>query len=560
MVPDRWQGSRRHPVGAQVERVAKAERSPDARDIDNYLNGAPLIAGPQSGLYQVRKFVRRHKSLVGSILVVLAVSFIGTVVSTIFGIGQARARAEAQVVSDFLRYSVLDSLDSYRVGGREITIRSILDTASKSLNEEKKLERWPLAEAEIRATLGFNYWSLGLYEQAALHDERALEIRRARLAKENTLLQSIMETLGWVYLDQCRFDKAETLFVEAVEANLQVEDEDNWWDAPISMNMLASLYYVQGRFREANEFCLKALQIVRSHMGEEHGALVSNLHTLAWGYHLQGHYEEAEQLFNRALEIGRRELSETDWHTLTLMRRFGEFHWELGHYDKAEQFLTHVLNNGRDAWGEQHPERLKIMASLGWLYHSQGQYKKAEDVLSATLKIAKRVLGDTHTTTVHCMHGLGTVYLSQGQYDRAESLLTNAWDIQCHILSQENWASLSIANTLGKIYTAQGHYAKAEELYLETMETRQRKLGDDHPATMETKNDLAVLYKEQSRYEEAEPLLIQAFEGRRHKLDDTHPRTQQSLNTLIDLYEVWNKPEKAEQWRAKLAQIEDFEE
>jgi hypothetical protein len=29
---------------------------------------------------------------------------------------------------------------------------------------------------------------------------------------------------------------------------------------------------------------------------------------------------------------------------------------------------------------------------------------------------------------------------------------------------------------------------------------------------------------------------------------------------LIDLYEAWNKPEKANEWRSKLAQIEDFEE
>jgi hypothetical protein len=27
-----------------------------------------------------------------------------------------------------------------------------------------------------------------------------------------------------------------------------------------------------------------------------------------------------------------------------------------------------------------------------------------------------------------------------------------------------------------------------------------------------------------------------------------------------DLYEAWNKPEKANEWRAKLEQIEDFEE
>jgi hypothetical protein len=32
------------------------------------------------------------------------------------------------------------------------------------------------------------------------------------------------------------------------------------------------------------------------------------------------------------------------------------------------------------------------------------------------------------------------------------------------------------------------------------------------------------------------------------------------LRTPINIYETWNKPEKAEEWQAKLAQIEDFEE
>ena len=28
----------------------------------------------------------------------------------------------------------------------------------------------------------------------------------------------------------------------------------------------------------------------------------------------------------------------------------------------------------------------------------------------------------------------------------------------------------------------------------------------------------------------------------------------------IDLHQAWNKPEKAKEWRAKLEQMEDFEE
>ena len=68
------------------------------------------------------------------------------------------------------------------------------------------------------------------------------------------------------------------------------------------------------------------------------------------------------------------------------------------------------------------------------------------------------------------------------------------------------------------------------------------------------------LYKEQARFEEAEPLLLEALKGRRLNLGDTHPHTLKSWNQLIDLYKAWNKPEKAEVWRAKLRQIEDFEE
>jgi len=37
----------------------------------------------------------------------------------------------------------------------------------------------------------------------------------------------------------------------------------------------------------------------------------------------------------------------------------------------------------------------------------------------------------------------------------------------------------------------------------------------------------------------------------------THNRI---MEQLIALYEAWNKPEKANEWRAKLAQMEDFEE
>jgi len=39
---------------------------------------------------------------------------------------------------------------------------------------------------------------------------------------------------------------------------------------------------------------------------------------------------------------------------------------------------------------------------------------------------------------------------------------------------------------------------------------------------------------------------------------NTPPHMLKSWNNLIQLYEAWNKPEKVKEWRAELAQIEDF--
>ncbi|MBA7686584.1 Serine/threonine-protein kinase PknD [subsurface metagenome] len=66
-----------------------------AGDIERHLGDEPVSAGPPSAGYRLRKFVRRNKTLVTGVAAVLVVLAVGIVVSTIFAIGQARARAQA---------------------------------------------------------------------------------------------------------------------------------------------------------------------------------------------------------------------------------------------------------------------------------------------------------------------------------------------------------------------------------------------------------------------------------------------------------------------------------
>ena len=69
-----------------------------ADDIRNYLDGRPLIAGPETVTYRVRKFVRRNRVVVGAGAAVVAVLVLGIVGSTWQARVATQARSSAKAV------------------------------------------------------------------------------------------------------------------------------------------------------------------------------------------------------------------------------------------------------------------------------------------------------------------------------------------------------------------------------------------------------------------------------------------------------------------------------
>jgi len=67
-----------------------------ADDIGNYLQGSPLIAGPETAAYQIKKFVRKNRALVTGITSVLIVLIAGIIITTIFAKREFQARNEAE--------------------------------------------------------------------------------------------------------------------------------------------------------------------------------------------------------------------------------------------------------------------------------------------------------------------------------------------------------------------------------------------------------------------------------------------------------------------------------
>jgi WD40 repeat protein/serine/threonine protein kinase len=86
-------------MAMRKERTQRYQTASDlADDIQNYLSGAPLIAGPESTVYRVKKLVRRHRVSVAAIAAVAASVVVGFIISTFmyFRAEQQRDLAQKQ--------------------------------------------------------------------------------------------------------------------------------------------------------------------------------------------------------------------------------------------------------------------------------------------------------------------------------------------------------------------------------------------------------------------------------------------------------------------------------
>jgi serine/threonine protein kinase len=493
-----------------------------ADDIENYLSGAPLIAGPPSTLYRLKKFVRRNRALVTGIAAVLAVLFGGIVVSMLFAIRanqalnrEAIAHMEAQAIADFLQNDLIAIADPTKGKGQEATIRSFLETLSEKL--DGKFEKQPLVEASIRDTLGGTYRNLGEHESAEPHLERAVKLRQEYLGVEHPDTLNSMSRLAWLYLDQARYEKAA-------------------------------------------EFLETAVSISRRAHGEEHFRTLSFTNALGCVYYDTGRYEEAENLYLKGIETALRVLGEKNNVSLFMVGNLGGVYEDQGRYDEAERKYLETLRLREGFWDDDNVWTLLYKGFLAGVYEKQKRYAEAERLYLEILSKQQRVLGEEHVYTLWSVEGLAHVYLGKDKYEQAEELFTQALQGLKKVRGEEHRDTIRCMNGLAELYTAQHRFDEAESILTTAVEIGTRTLGDDHPWTLTSKNDLAVLYEARERYDEAEKLFLETIEGRRLKLGDTHPHTRESLNNLIELYEAWGKLEKAEEWRAKLLQMNAVEE
>ncbi|MHC4437696.1 MAG: serine/threonine protein kinase [Planctomycetota bacterium] len=400
----------------RTERYRSASEFAD--DIENYIKGAPLIAGPLTAAYRFKKFLRRNRALVTGIAAVLAVLIAGVVVSTVFAIRAERQAKISQTVNEFLKEDLIRSVDPHVALGREVTVRSWLDAASQSV--EGRFENEPLVEASIRATLGDTYRNLGDFEAAERHLKRVVKIRRDELGEEHP--QTIYAT-----------------------------------------HKLCGALWAAGRAAEVQPLCLKTVERSKRILGKEHRTTLLSMNILAVVHDTLGDYGEAEQLFREILQTSRKTFGQTDMITLLAVGNLANVLIRAGRYEEAEPLCLEALELRRHVLGEDHPYAIDSLRSLGLLRAEQGRYEEAEELLTESLEKRRRVQGHEHKRAIHNMVRLGWVYTEQHRYSEAEALLLDAFELSYRVLGPLDQITIESIDKIVDLYEAWDKHEEAEQ-------------------------------------------------------------------------------------------------
>jgi len=414
-----------------------------ALDVERYLADEPVQACPPSAAYRLRKFARRHKGTLATVLAILVVSLAGTAVSTWQAVRATRAERKTR-----------DALDQVvaEQGKTQAALaqtREALDALTGDVVETmftKQTELGATEKAFLRRVVGF-------YEVFTQQSAEAAEARFLR-AKGYYTVAHLRGLLGE--------------HPEAVAGFRQAEAQ---------LELLAS------KFPDASEYRYK-LARTEGNLGVELAKL--------------GKEMEAETAFRRGIAMRTRladDFPKDPKYRLDLANNYNDlgFLFELQQkYPEAEQAYHQALDLKEKLAAEAgavpmpHLELERILSNMGQLLRKRQKYEESQKVYRRALQVQQEqqekgpATARDRQSLANSYHGLGIALAELKEENDAEQAFHQALEIRRKLTDdfpselEFHRELASGANDLGYLFTRQGKNARAEEPYRTALKLRKQ--------------------------------------------------------------------------------------
>jgi serine/threonine-protein kinase len=524
------------------------------RDVDNYLDGAPLDARPDSFRYTTAKFLRRNWRPVSGAAAALALT-IG--VAGFYTVRLTTARnaaiseaARTQRVQKFM-LDLFQGGDAAAGPADSLRVVTLIDRGAR---EARSLTKDPMVQAELYATLGGIYRSLGRLDRADTLLNAALSERRALDGADSAGIAESMVALGMLRSDQARFDEAERL----VRAGLALDRRVLPPNHPAIARATASLGEIlenRGSYAEAITVLGQAIALERAH-GDTTAELDEAMSELANTHFYLGHYATSDSINRRVLAMSRTLYGDRHPSVANDLINLGaiQFQWE--HYKEAENYYRQALAINEEWYGTDNAEVASDLTMLARALTADSRQTEAAAMLRRALQTQERVYGRVHPRVASALNEIGTVALERKQYDEAADAFSRMISIYRTVYGDKHYLLATATGNLASVYMARRDFARAEPLFREAVRRFSDTQGPDHVNTGIALAKLGRCLLRERRYQEASEESLAAYNVL-HKQTDPPQSFLRAVCTDLDKdYTMLKQPDAAAKYRAELAKID----
>ena len=444
------------------------------RDVGRLLARQPVLAGPPTRTYRIRKFCERHRAgvvatSIGAVAVVVGLigAAFGLMSSAEARNAEAAASAEAAVVERFASFLAALFSDSApeQADGELRTPRELLDRGARWIDE--KLGDRPQVQARLLRTVGQVYSGLGHYDDASDTLASAVEIARGtvdsgerRDAAEIELARGLT-ALGQLHRRLDDVAAAETAYREALAIQERVLGPDH-----IDLGHLLNELGLLAKHADpdaALRYYRRSLDLLIRHRGEDcgdAGVLLANIGGLLARLR---RYDEATQNFERALPIVIEHHGENDPRAAGILGSLANAHLNLGNYELAERLQLRDIELSERALEPNHPNVGLARMNLARIAERLDDVDRALEQFELATRIFDGHFSADHMLPVMIRVNHSRTLIRAGRRDSARAALESVMARSPDSVTGKR-ARLAGAVVLTELERLEGHHDRALEL------------------------------------------------------------------------------------------------
>lgn len=579
--------------------VLKAlEKSPEQRyqsvsaladDIERYLSDQAIVARPPTTMYQIRKFTKRNRILVGGVVGVF-VALAAGLATTAWQAYRARA-AEKRALDESATNAEISRFLTDMFGsvspelqGPDVRVVAVLKRAASEMNGA--FGDQPRVAIALREALGNAYRSLTLYSDAEPQYQTGLDLARRELGPDarqtlrlqyglaeslahNGKVEQSMDLLRETLRSQERlFGKndpescttkhflavmtaetgdpagAEPILREALEGRTQSLGADHEQTLDSMVN-LGTLIKMLGRRDEADALIHGAHEAALRARGPDHPQTICLASAVAMLAVTPAELAAIEPEFRDLVERGSRIFGPDHQQTLAFQSSLVQLLELLCKYDEAEPVARDLLVRITRVRGESHDVTLNTMGTLARLQSFRKVWTEAESLARKRLAICVELFGAADGRTQDAEYDLMHVLNGAEKFEESAKLGEGAVSRRAALQGDEGINTALTRTVLAEALRSLGRLTESREVAERAVKSMRATQPEDDLLRAFAEYALATTLRDQKHFAEAEPMLLAAHKHLAAGVGDCHPSTREARDRLVELYRQWHAAEPA---------------